>query len=74
MSLRGVKWLLSDRKSTYGTYYPIFTPCTLGAFQRVAMNVGNHGVGVHNVTPDVGDSSVGVRNIAANGRNGCVQL
>jgi len=67
------KWLLDDRYSTNGTYRSILTMLILGAFQRVAMTVGNNGGGVHNLvlhTRD--DDGVGTRDIMADGRNGWI--
>jgi len=41
----------------------------LGAFQRVAMTVGNNGGGVHNVVLHTGDDGVGVGDIMTDGRD-----
>jgi len=58
VNLRSVKWVLGDRKSMNGAYYSTFIPRIIGAFQRLAINSGNGGVGTHNIT--------------TNGRNGCM--
>ena len=61
--------MLDDRYSTNGTHRPILITRILGAFQYVAMTVGNNGEGVQSIILDTGDDGVCVGNIMADGRN-----
>jgi len=59
VSLGSGKQLLGEMGSTSDTYRLIPTICVLTAPQRVAMNVGNSGASVRNVTLDLGNDCVG---------------
>jgi len=70
MGLGRDEWLPDDGYSTNGTYRSILTTLILGAFQRIAMTVGNNGEGFQNTTLGAGNDGVGVRDIMTDGRNG----
>ena len=46
----------------------------LGAFQRIAMTVGNNGEGFQNIILDTGNDGVYVGDIMADGRNDWVRV
>lgn len=61
MSLSSGKyWLLGDRQRTSGTYHLVLTVHIPTAFQPVAMEVGNSGASICNVTPDMGNDGVDI--------------
>lgn len=70
MSLCTIELLLGDGKSANGTYYRVFTACITRAVQRLVVNVGSGGVGVHSATPDVRNDGVGFLDIMTNVGNG----
>ena len=51
------------------TYHPLLVKRILSAFQRVTLNVGGSGVGVHNVMSNAGNSGAGVRDIVMSSRS-----
>ena len=57
------------RRSTSGTYRPIFVIRTLAGFQVSTMNVGGSGADACNVSPDIGNDGLGVWNVMADARN-----
>ena len=69
MGLGRHELLLNDRYNTNGTYCSILTLLILGAFQRIAITVGNSGEGVQSIILDTGNDVVCVGSIMADGRN-----
>jgi len=68
------KLLLDDRYSTNGTYRSILTMLILGAFQRIAIIVGNNGEGFQSIILDTGSDGVCIGDIMADGRNGWIRV
>jgi len=63
------KLLLDGRYSTNGTYRSILTMLILGAFQRIAITVGNNGESFQSIILDTGNDGVFVGDIMADCRN-----